>query len=408
VLLFGDSYAACASPRGTCFQDWLEAGPWAATHRILNHAVGGYGLDQAVLMLERALGDHAVAPGDLGPVVVLGILVDDDLDRCALRFRGWPKPRFERAGAGWELRPAATAPPEPPVLASYGLRLALHSAPLASSALHQRLCPADRLERENRARCRMLLERVAALVEARGLEAFAVLFHGPQSIDRPERNGWREPFLAAALDEVGLPAVSTRGPLLAHAAATGRAPADYYLSNGHLSPLGNQVALRAITEGLEGRFGERARADFDARELAGTLSADRIAEVSLGGEGSAARYEYGFRPPFGRVEADRSRLCFRATGEAPTSVRYDLGGHARSFAATARFIPLGQLGPGEGSVVLELSADGESLERVRLERGDEHALALDLTGRRTLTIAVDTAGDGAHGDWLYLASPRFE
>jgi hypothetical protein len=89
-------------------------------------------------------------------------------------------------------------------------------------------------------------------------------------------------------------------------------------------------------------------------------------------------------------------------------VRYDLGGHARSFAATARFIPLGQLGPGEGSVVLELSADGESLERVRLERGDEHALALDLTGRRTLTIAVDTAGDGAHGDWLYLASPRFE
>ena len=58
------------------------------------------------------------------------------------------------------------------------------------------------------------------------------------------------------LDELGAPWVSTRGPLLTHARESGRALDPYYLSNGHLSPLGNEVALRAIENGLAGRFGE--------------------------------------------------------------------------------------------------------------------------------------------------------
>ena len=400
VLLYGDSFSACASPRGTCFQDHLERAPEGAAYRLLNHGVGGYGLDQALLMLERTLDRHPEA------AIAFGLLVDDDLDRCALSYRSWPKPRFERTSAGFVAREAAAGRPEPPLAAWYGLRLLLHGTALERTAVHRGSCSLRRIDERNRERCRFLIERLAERLEGR--EAFCVLFFGERTLAQPERNGWREAGLRSWLDEAGLPWVSTRGPLLAHARASGREVGEYFLANGHLSSLGNQVALRAITEGLAGRYGEAARADFDARELFGTLAPDRIAEVVLGGPQAAARYEYGFRQPFGRVEADRSRLCFRAGVEGPTSVRYELGGLARSFRATAKFIPVGELGPGEGSVLLELEADGEQLTGARLTRGDELELDVELSGRSSLVISVGDAGDGARGDWLYLASPRFE
>ena len=403
VLLYGDSYAACVVPAGGCFQDHLERHALGATHAIVNYGVGGFGLDQAVLLFEATAERFA----ERDPQVVLGVLVDDDLDRCALGYRGWPKPRFERAGASWEARPAAPQRPDPP-WTSYALRLGLHGEALADSRLHDALCERAAIEAENRARCEALLARLAEGVRTRGLDAFVVLFFGPASIAAPEHNGWRERFLTDTLDALGLDWVSTRGALTRHAEQSGRAPADYYQANGHLDPLGNQVALRAITEGLQGRFRDAARFEWSPAELAGPVTADRIAAVVLGDEGSAARYEYGFREPFEHTEADRSRLCYRATGEAPTELHYELGGRVNAFEASARFIPLGDLGPGEGSVRLVLRADGERLYERRLERGDGPVpVRVDLSGRERLVIAVDTAGDGERGDWLVLTSPRF-
>jgi hypothetical protein len=69
---------------------------------------------------------------------------------------------------------------------------------------------------------------------------------------------------------------------------------------------------------------------------------------------------------------------------------------------------MAKLGPGEGSVRLVLSADGETLFEARLERGQAPLpLAVDLAGRQRFAIAVDTAGDGGRGDWVVLTSPRF-
>jgi hypothetical protein len=404
VLLYGDSYAACASPRGTCFQDYLDQSELGSTHRILNHGVPGYGLDQIALLVEATLDDYLARD----PVVVIGVLVDDDLDRAGLAMRGWPKPRFERSRDGWELAPAAAETPRPPRLVSYALRLLIHGELLGHSRLHDALCSVDEVEAENRERSRMLLARLVEHTERRGLESFFLLFYGHESIEAPERNGWREAFLRETLDELGARWVSTRGPLLSHASASGRALDTYYLANGHLSPLGNEVALRAIQDGLGGRFGEGG-GGWSESELAGTLSPDQIAEVVLGGKGSAARYEYGNRPPFEATEEYKTRLCFHATGKRPTELRYELGGRVRAFEATATFIPSANLGPGQGSVHLALVADGAPLVEARLERGAPPLdVRVDLEGRQALAIAVDTAEDGSRGDWIVLASPRFE
>jgi len=404
VVLYGDSYAACASPQGTCFQDYLERSELSGTHCLVNLGVAGYGLDQVLLLLESTLDAYAEAD----PVVAIGILVDDDLDRAALSMRGWPKPRFERDGDGWRLAPAAPARPRPGRSSeSYALRLLIHGEPLASSAIHRALCRVDETERENRERCRMLLARIVAEVEQRGLDFFFVLFYGG-ALAAPELNGWREAFVRETLTELGAPWVSTRGPLLSHARASGREIDAYYLNNGHMTPLGNEVALRAIVDGLAGRFGELAEQQWSPAELAGSLTADQIAEVVLGGKGAFARYEYGCREPYERTEEEKTRLCFHATGKRPTELRYRLDGRVRAFEATAKFTPSAGLGPGQGSVILELSADGETLLERRLERGGEPLdVQVDLTGRQELSIAVDTAGDGARGDWLVLTSPVF-
>jgi hypothetical protein len=404
VLLYGDSYSACLVAPGGCFQGVMERHPLGARYGLLNHGVGGYGLDQAALLFDATVDHYA----ERDPVVVMGILVDSDLDRCALSLRGWPKPRLEREGGVWRI------PPEPvpenrsmaPGAAFYGWRLLLHTTQLVPEGVHDALCSEGVLEERNRERCAALLAWIAEGVERRGVEAFFLLFHRQGSLPDPGKSGWREPFLIAQLEALDLPWVSTRAPLLAHAEASGRPLDDYYQENGHLSALGNEAAFGAIQVGLAGRFGDGPVPEWSAVELAGRLTPDRIAAVVPGGPKGAARYEYGSRPPF--TARERSRLCIRAAQQGPTDVRYDLFGRALAFEASARLMPVGSLGPGEGSVGLTLLVDGEPRARHVVRRGDEPLhVQVELTGSETLVLRVDEAGDAIHGDWLVLVDPTF-
>jgi hypothetical protein len=406
VLLFGDSYSACQVAPGGCFEDALERHALGRTHRLLNHGVGGYGLDQAALLLDATV--DAFAARD--PVVIFGVLVDSDLDRCALAVRGWRKPRIERVGGEWSLEPEpvpADARIAAPWATSYGLRLLLHGTNLLPRTVHDALCDEAERTEANRARCHAILASVAAGLERRGLESFFLLFHRIGSLEDPSAAGWREPFLVAELDALGVPWASTRGPLRAHAAASGRALTDYYQENGHLNALGNEAAFGAIIEGLGRRFGDGLDPGWTEAELRGALAPDRIAEVVLGGPKAAARYEYGSRPPF-ESAADRSRLCFRAATQGPTDLSYELAGRARAFEASARLMPVGALGPGEGSVGLTVLVDGRERARYLIRRGDDPLpFAIDTTGAERLTLRVDDAGDGIRGDWLVLTNPSF-
>ena len=55
VLLFGDSYARCVEPSEDCWEGLLERSELGGTHALLNYGVGGYGLDQACLLMQLAL-----------------------------------------------------------------------------------------------------------------------------------------------------------------------------------------------------------------------------------------------------------------------------------------------------------------------------------------------------------------
>ena len=131
VLLYGDSYAACMLEEGDCWQQLLEHSELGAGFALLNYGVPGYGLDQAYLLLRAT---HALY-AERAPVVVIGILVDDDLDRCYLHLRDMPRPYFSLAGAELELHPPEGATRfehverDPPAITSYAWRLFLTSRP---------------------------------------------------------------------------------------------------------------------------------------------------------------------------------------------------------------------------------------------------------------------------------------
>lgn len=90
ILLFGDSNAECLTGPELCFQGLLERSDLADRYALLNYGVGGYGLDQIWLLMQRVL------PRFEGrdPIVIASLMVDDDLERSMLTFRGWPKPRL--------------------------------------------------------------------------------------------------------------------------------------------------------------------------------------------------------------------------------------------------------------------------------------------------------------------------
>ena len=78
VLLFGDSFAACVTEPVDCWQGWFARSERRDDEMLLNYGAGGYGLDQIALLAQSALDRwHAERPR-----ILIGILVDDDIDRA--------------------------------------------------------------------------------------------------------------------------------------------------------------------------------------------------------------------------------------------------------------------------------------------------------------------------------------
>ncbi len=262
VLLYGDSFAACVTSAEDCWQGILEASELAGDSALINYGAPGYGLDQIVQLFE--------ASADLWraerPRVVISLLLDDDIDRARLGLRGWPKPRFTwdgdqlRAPQGVVPRdgPASLAL-DPPRVASYLLRWVVFGSGLAPEPLRNRLSRKKAAHEETRALGRALLQRLAAELAARELEAFVLVFQGPSCLGPGGgRGGWREDLLLPELERLGLPYVLARRELRGDAEGTGRAPGDYFYSDpkllDHLTPLGNRTAFGALRRGLAGAF----------------------------------------------------------------------------------------------------------------------------------------------------------
>ena len=88
ILLFGDSFSAC-TPDVQCFEDIIEQDTiLSQDFAVLNYGVGGYGIDQIMMLMENVLPLYPDA------IVVLGMMTLD-IDRAHLRLREAPKPKFD-------------------------------------------------------------------------------------------------------------------------------------------------------------------------------------------------------------------------------------------------------------------------------------------------------------------------
>jgi len=263
VLFFGDSFAACTTPDADCFQGLLERSDLGADFALLNYGVGGFGVDQTWLLLDRAL----TAYGDRDPVVVFSLLVDDDLDRAALSMRNLPKPRLVWNGTElvheFPVEPNRTAYLEahPPRAVSFAWRWLLYGSSILPADTARRLRGDDRRIEANRLRCRRILTAVRDRLADAGVDHFVLVFAGRQALSTRGPWTWREPFLVNAFRELDLPYVTTKGDLLRMAFETGRPVASYFgtsgMGRGHYTAEGNRVAFRALERGLRGEFAAR-------------------------------------------------------------------------------------------------------------------------------------------------------
>lgn len=257
VLMYGDSFSKCVVPAEDCWETLLDESPFAEELCMLNFGSCAFGLDQIVLLLERSVDRYL----PLEPVVVIGILVDEDLDRCALSFRGHPKPRATEGSEGfsWEF-PGDVNSDEwmeahPPEISSYLGRL------FRTSELFPRAWGEEEKAREialKQRRATWLLQRVRDVLRERELEHFVVLFHSERLAMGREGRSWREAFLLRTLEEMEIPFVSSRGALFQDHVETGRGTNDYYITegafSGHLTAAGNEAVFPAIVEGLSKRY----------------------------------------------------------------------------------------------------------------------------------------------------------
>jgi hypothetical protein len=257
LLIYGDSFAQCATDRHDAFEALLERSELGEHYAALNFGVGGYGVDQMYLLLDATLDRYA----ERDPLVAICILVDEDLDRTILSLRNFPKPRFTLEGDALVLHPpeqesaAEFVAAHPLGIQSYLWRFLLLGSGLVPERVSWLFLGEQEARTEKRALNAGLLRAMHERCVERGLDHFVVLFHGKNALYEMGPYSWSEPFLYETLRELGIPFVSSKRYLLEDAAATGRTFGDYFQPVGsHYDAQGNAVVFRAFLAALRGAF----------------------------------------------------------------------------------------------------------------------------------------------------------
>ncbi len=268
VLLYGDSFAACSRQRENCWEIQLAGSDLSERFGLLNYGVSGYGLDQIWLLLERTLPQYA----ERNPLVLVGVFVDDDLDRVGQRLTTLPKPWFELDQGELVLHPPLASSrlgfleAAPPRATSYVWRRLLRAG-LLPEAWSASLSGAEQHNARTAELSRVLIARIHAELESLGLEHAFVLFHGRAALS-VDSFGWQEPLLRWEFERLGARYVDTRTEFREDMQRTGRVVEDYFRERGklsfHYSTLGQEVAFGAFRRALAGEF-EPSPAQLAAR-----------------------------------------------------------------------------------------------------------------------------------------------
>jgi hypothetical protein len=421
VLLYGDSFAECVTPPEQAWQGLLERSPEGRTHALLNFGVSGYGIDQALTMLESTVGRFA----ERKPLVIFAIFLDEDPDRALLGFRGMPKPRYELVDGELVFRPLEERDPQawwenhPPGVPSYLWRLLRGPQGPLPWEWQQKLNPvAD--DAQVIALTRAILTRMHTRLEAQGIEHFVLGFHGRMMLENPIDHAWRERFVRNVCSDLGLhflssrpflmSAVSWKKELLGKSLFVTEGPLE-----GHYNARGNVVVLEAIRQALQGRYEREDISGIPAALRRFGMSPEvqqsarlpvlrRAAELSFHG----ASQSFALRELAANGTGKTPTLGLFPASELPTQVEWRIE-RDTLFSAEARAVPAGSADPALEGVRLQLLVDGKLLRALELSPGGEPvALEQALQAPCRFALRVEPVEGRANSCWARLARPAFE
>lgn len=260
VLMYGDSFAMCMTDSEQCWEGLMEQSDLSQQHKLVNYGMRGYGLDQINILIRKSLPLWK----DLDPIVIVGIYLEDDLDRAWLKFRGWPKPYFRLEDQQLKLQTGKLeyfdenwlANYEPDIT-SYLARFAMFH-PAFPSGLRDRLLGKENLKTDIQNLSIAILDSMSSYLKQQGVPHFFVLFHGEKEIGELKPKTWHEPACVDSFTRLRTEWVSSRRAIQQDMLATGRTPNEYFGHQGnlvgHYSPLGQRVVFRALADGLAGKF----------------------------------------------------------------------------------------------------------------------------------------------------------
>lgn len=231
VLLYGDSFAACATAAQPCFQQILNgARDFAQDYYFLNYGVGGYGVDQIYLLFKKSIGLYN------NPLVVIGLMTED-LDRSIMTVRVGQKPYFEVVdeqlmlkGTPINSEPKSFFADHPPDIMSYLYRFVIHSD-IVPWRVRQYLNGEDAKRQKKLLVNKLILLKLIEELRARNLEFVFLIFHPKEG---PVFDDWRDKFLQELLAANQVPFLSARVIVKEDAMRNNRQPAEYYIpEDGH-------------------------------------------------------------------------------------------------------------------------------------------------------------------------------
>jgi hypothetical protein len=420
VLLYGDSFAQCPAPAEDRFQAILARSEFGADHVLINYGVGGYGLDQIYLLLKHSL-DRFEAQD---PIVIVSVLVDSDMERSLLEFRGWPKPRLEISAGELLSRGSVQTnnrlylEQHPPSIRSYLWRLFLHQQTsfLESARAAWRSDP--ELREEKQRLNRRILEEIERELSRRNLQHFYLAFHAEQGALKPwSLFLWQEELLAQFCAEQAVALHDTRDYL--HFAADGLPEncARFYGQGrpllGHLNGLGNLICFEAIRAGLRAEQGVPDMRHLAGLKLSGLLDREsmrtkQVPMVLMGREATLSSHSLDGQLDAAEIVAP-ARFLLRSETSGPTQVQFELSGEVQRFRGSLYTMAERQQGCSEGALGIEIHVDGElALELEAPPKSQARHIDIQLQGKRSFSFLVRGDRGGSGCNWVCIEDPSWE
>lgn len=426
ILLYGDSFAEGVLPESDSFQGLCERSPLSASHALLNYGVGGFGLDQMLLLSRDTLGRWRARE----PVALVAILVDDDLERCRLGFRSGPKPRFRvEQGALLEPEPLQTRVPlyleqHPIGIQSYLWRLACFAPGVLPAGLQNALRGDTRHLEEQRELAAALVRETCRTLRAGAPRAALLLMHGRGSLVCARGALWQEELVLRIAAEEGLPVLETRPALLAAVGEQAQRIGELYIQRGsgvgHWNRAGNLAVFEVLRAFVEGATPEQALERVRRDRERGLFS--DLAPRLLQREVAGAPLEFAWReegdavcfaePRDGAGHATGARIALRAGTLGPSELRWTMPAGARRFRARLHAVAAAGEAAAAPRVVLRASwvgprgdGQGQSLSFAPGEDAREWTLEL---GPGILSLNLESPGPGLRTPWLVCEAPVIE